>query len=393
MNAYNWWQGVNRIKSDLKKEDKPLRFGILGAARINYMAFIDPVQTHPGATIVAIAAREKKRAQDQIDSYSLGTDCKAYGSYAELLANPDVDAVYIPLPNGLHCEWTVKALEAGKHVLLEKPFTSNAEQARQVREAAERTGKIALEAYHWRFHPAAHTVKSIIESGKYGYPTAVSASMILPAGIVGKDDIRLKYDVGGGAAMDLSYQFSACTHLGCRPADLPKSTIRVLEAVPRINAQDSKIDEAMNTNFVIEQEGKPAVQCRTQSSLVPLPFLGFIPRFWNLKTDVEIELEKAKIEFQGFVLPTFGHKIIVTEKESGKKTTEKVYVDGPVWGKRGQPWWTTYRYQLEAFVEAVKAKESGSKYKGPWVGLEESEKVMSTIDLVYDKAGLPRRGL
>lgn len=388
---HNWWNGVNNVKATLKKEDNALRIGVLSAAKINFPAIIDPVQTHPGATLCGIAAREQSRAQAQINKHKLGPTCKAYGSYADLLADPNIDAVYVPLPNGLHCEWAVKAMEAGKHVLIEKPMTSNSEQARRVREVASTTNKIALEAFHWRFHPAAHRVKSLIESGKYGNPKSVYACMKLPGHIVGKDDIRLKYNLAGGASMDLTYIFSASSYFASR--DFPKCEFRVLEAVPRLNEADKNVDEAITSKFVVDQEGKPPVTCSVEGDLTPPPFLGFIPRFWAFTAFTTIELEKAKIEFDKFVLPTLGHSITITEKDSGKKQVENLYVDGPQWGTRGKPWWTTYRYQLEAFVDMVRAKDTGTDYSGPWMSLDESEKLMEVIDSVYDKAGLPRRGI
>ena len=380
------------MKADLKKDDKPIRFGVLGAATINYPAIVDPIQTHPGASLVGLASRDKSRAEAQITRYGLGAECKAYGSYDELLSNPDIDAVYVPLPNGLHGEWAIKVMEAGKHVLIEKPVASNAEEARKVRETSVRTGKVALEAFHWRFHPAAHQVKSIIESGKYGAPVAVHTDMRAPGGFVGKDDIRLKYSLGGGACMDLTYVFSTCCYWAAPNAKFPDVKFRVEEAVPRLHPEDKRVDEGMESKFVIEQEGKPPVQCHVEGHLTTPPLFGFIPRLWAFKTFTSIELEKAKIDFDGFVIPTFGHSITVTEKDGGKKSTEKLYTDGPQWMQRGQPWWTTYRYQLEAFVDGVKAKEAGKVYEGPWMSLEESEKLMEVIDAVYDKAGLPRRG-
>lgn len=107
--------------------------------------------------------------------------------------------------------------------------------------------------------------------------------------------------------------------------------------------------------------------------------------------NVFIELEKAKIHYDRFV-PLLGHSITITDKMTGKKEVEKVYVDGDQWGKRGESWWSTYRWQLEAFVDMVKSKENGTNYSGPCMSLEESEKLMEVIDSVYDKAGLPRRG-
>lgn len=353
------------------------------------MAFIDPVQTHPGAVLHGIASRDRSKAEAQVNKYGLGPTCKAYGSYAELIADPNIDAVYVPLPNGLHCEWAIKAMKAGKHVLIEKPITSNAEQARQVREASAKTNKVALEAFHWRFHPAAHRVKALVEGGRYGNPTSIRTIMKVPGGFVGKDDIRLKYDLAGGAAMDLTYIFSTATYLAS-PAFM-KCKVNVLEASPRLNEVDKKIDEAMESKFTVEQEDRPTVECHVEGDLTAPPLFGFIPRFWRVEMNIFIELEKAKIQFNNFV-PNLGHSITITDKASGNKKVEKAFVDGDQWGNRGESWWTTYRWQLEAFVDMVRATEAGSSYSGPWMSLEESEKLMEVIDAVYDKAGLPRRG-
>ena len=391
MGFHNWRHGVSKVKSTLQKEENPLRIGILGAANINHIAIIDPVQTHPGAVISGIAARDRSRAQAQIDKYRVEAECKTYASYDELIAEPSIQAVYIPLPNGLHHEWAVKALEAGKHVLIEKPIASNAEQTREIQAAAIKANKIALEAYHWRFHSAAHHVKSIVESGKYGKPTSISSQLSLPAGIVGKDDIRLKYDLAGGACMDLAYVFSSSTYFAS--PDISKCTFEVVHTAPHLNKSDKRIDESMASKYVVKQEGRPEVNCQVQADLFPRTALfGFIPRYWDITSQVNIELEKARIKFDGFVIPTFGHTITITDKGSGQKSTEKLFVDGPQWKSRGQPWWTTYRYQLEAFVESVKAKEAGKEYQGPWMKLSESEKIMELIDAVYDHAGLPERG-
>lgn len=360
---------------------------------------MDPVQTHAGCTITGLAARDISRAQAQIDLFKLGKECKAYGSYSELLENPNIDAVYIPLPNGLHAEWTIKALEAGKHVLVEKPITANAEEARKIEQTAARTNKVALEAFHWRFHPAAHAVKAIVESGKYGNVTSVFAKMLIPSGGVGRNDIRFNYALGGGSMMDLVYVFSACCYFSS--PDIASSTFNVLSAVPRLDPVDSRIDEAMESKFTITPEGKPAVNCHIQTDLAVPGFLGFIPKLWTLTPAVVIELEKAKIEFDNFALPAIRHSIVITEKNdkgqlTGKKHTETCYTGGGLWeaiGVAGEKWWTTYRYQLEAFVRHVRAKESGKRYEGPSVSSSDGIKVMELIDSVYDKAGLPRRGV
>jgi hypothetical protein len=195
--------------------------------------------------------------------------------------------------------------------------------------------------------------------------------------------------------MDICYVFSGCQYFAGPP--ITEASIEVLRAKPRIATVDPKIDERMEADFVIRHQQRPPVQCGVWADQAVPPILGFIPNFGVMMPKLSIELEKARIEFEGFVVPSFSHAIKVVEKDNngklkGKKHTETAYVDGPQWQRRGEVWWTTYQYQLEAFVDMVKAKESGTEYKGPWVSLGESEKLMEIIDAVYEKAGLPLRG-
>jgi len=360
----------------------------------------DPVGTHPSVVVSAVAARSLSKAQAQIAKYALGDSTRAYGSYADLLADPNIDAVYIPLPNGLHCEWAIKAMEAGKHVLIEKAIASNANQAENIRKCSAATGKVALEAFHWLFYPAAHTIKAAVESGKYGNVQSITARLCLDSGTLAEDDIRFSYSLAGGASLDLAYVFSGATYFAS--PSMKDSKYKVLEATARLNKRDPKIDDAMRATFSVEYPGQPAVTCSVEADLNQSRLFGLIPKFWNLSPLLVIELEKARIEFPNFPGPWVYHKITTTEKDStgaltGKKHTEKCHVNGPVWGSRGAAWWTTYRYQLEAFAERVREAEStdgGNRpSKTPWVSLDNSVKLMELIDSVYEKAGLPKRGL
>lgn len=254
----------------------------------------DPVRTHPDAIVVAVAARSLTKAQDHAKKYKIPN---AYGSYDELLSQTNIDAVYIPLPNGLHCEWAIKAMRAGKHVLIEKPIAANADEVRQIRECAEETGKIALEAYHWQFHPAAHVVKSLVDSGRYGNLLSTYVSMPLPAGFLTKDDIRLKYDkLAGGACMDLAYVFSATRYF------VGASDYEVSDAKARIHSRDKKVDEAMTANLIFHMgNGKPDVTSTVMADLVEARVLGIIPPIWHPQY-VKLELEKATITYTGYVI-------------------------------------------------------------------------------------------
>src|SRR5690606_16634605 len=137
---------------------------------------------------------------------------RAYPTYESLLASPDVDAIYNPLPNALHGPWTIRALEAGKHVLCEKPLASNADEAVRMAEVAARTGKRLVEAFHWRYHPLAERMRQIVASGELGRLREVSSYFCVP--LVLPRDIRFDYALGGGATMDLGcYAIHQMRHL------------------------------------------------------------------------------------------------------------------------------------------------------------------------------------
>lgn len=128
---------------------EPLRIGILGAARIAERALVTPALAG-GHRLVAVAARDRDRARAFADAHGVE---RVVDSYAALLADPEVEVVYNPLANGLHGPWNLAALNAGKHVLSEKPSASNAEEAAEVRDAAEKSGTVFMEAFHYLFHP------------------------------------------------------------------------------------------------------------------------------------------------------------------------------------------------------------------------------------------------
>src|SRR5918996_1556721 len=126
----------------------PLRLGILGAAKIAPLAVVRPARRSAEATVTAVAARDPERARRFAAKHGIPT---VHETYEKLLADEEIDAVYNPLPNALHARWTIAALEAGKHVLCEKPFASNAAEAEEMAAAAERTGRVLMEAFHYRY--------------------------------------------------------------------------------------------------------------------------------------------------------------------------------------------------------------------------------------------------
>src|SRR5579884_1040127 len=125
-----------------------LRIGILGAARIAPVALVRPARQIAEVEVAAIAARDPARAERFARRHGIA---RTHGSYAELIADPGIDAIYNPLPNGLHAFWSLRAIAAGKHVLCEKPFTANADEAQAVADAAKGAGVVVMEAFHYRY--------------------------------------------------------------------------------------------------------------------------------------------------------------------------------------------------------------------------------------------------
>jgi predicted dehydrogenase len=175
-----------------------LRIGVLGAARIAPAALIRPARAVPEVEVTAIAARDPAKAQKFASKHGIP---KVHPSYDALLADPDLDAVYNPLPNGLHGRWTIAAVQAGKHVLCEKPFTANADEARAVAEVVRPTDRVVMEAFHYRYHPFTQRVVDVIASGELGEVRHFETWMCIPLPL--PRDIRWQLPLAGGSLMDV----------------------------------------------------------------------------------------------------------------------------------------------------------------------------------------------
>ncbi|KAF9241164.1 hypothetical protein BU15DRAFT_87379 [Melanogaster broomeanus] len=338
----------------------PLRFGILGAARIAPPALITPAKSHTDVEVCAVAARDLQRAEKFAKKYGIKKWYGGKNGYQELLDDPDIDAIYNPLPNGLHYEWTMKALAAGKHVLLEKPSSDTAEETRRMFEFANEKGLVLLEAFHYRFHPAIQRVKEIIDSGELGPVKEINASLCFPKGLISDDDIRMDYEIGGGAMMDCG-----CYPLSCVRYLANDNPTAVVSASAIEFHKDARIDTATSANLL---------QLLNCDFSVP-PRLGFIPRWPDLS--VRAVCENGSVELFNFPMPVIYHSITVS-LNGGKTRTEKAL--------KGEEWWTTYRYQLEAFVDKLRGRTPQT-----WMTFEDSVANMEWIEKIYEKSGLGSR--
>src|SRR3954469_17162674 len=173
---------------------KKVRWGVLGVAGIAVRRVVPGMRQCELCEVTAIASRHLTRAQEAAKSLGIP---RAYGSYEELLRDPDIDVIYNPLPNHLHVEWTVKALEAGKHVLCEKPLALSVADVDRVADACRTTGKAAAEAFMYRHHPMTAAVVNAVASGRLGevksYRGAFTFALTRP------NDVRLDPAMGGGS--------------------------------------------------------------------------------------------------------------------------------------------------------------------------------------------------
>jgi predicted dehydrogenase len=177
-----------------------IRWGILSTARIGLTRFIPGAQQARNSTVVAIASRDAARAAEA--AAQLGIP-KAHGSYEALLADPEVDAIYNPLPNSLHAEWTLNAAAAGKAVLCEKPLARDAAEAAEVVAGCKERGVLLMEAFMYRFHPQHAHVRSLIEGGAIGELTGVRTGFTFHMHPIDPNNVRLRADVAGGSLMDV----------------------------------------------------------------------------------------------------------------------------------------------------------------------------------------------
>jgi predicted dehydrogenase len=320
-----------------------VRIGTLGAARITPAALLKPAGKLPGVEVRAVAARDRARAQEFATKHRIPL---TYGSYDELLADPEIDAVYNPLPNGLHGVWTIRALEAGKHVLCEKPFTANAAEAEEVAAAATRTGLVVMEAFHWRYHPLAARVLDIIGSGDLGTVRRVEATVCFP--LLKGSDIRWDLDLAGGALMDA----------GCYAVHIVRSLSGAEPSVVRASAHERSpgVDRTMHAELAFADGRSGAVSCSMWSP----------PR-----VNATVIGDRATLKVTNPLAPPIWHRLTV--KGAAGKRSERV-AGGP-----------TYGYQLAAFAAAV--RDGAPTFTPP----TDSIANMRVIDEIYRAAGMSVR--
>src|SRR5689334_20729846 len=325
-----------------------LRIGTLGSSRISQPALIEPAASVPEVIVAAAAARDLPRAEAYALRHGLE---KAYGSYEELLADPDIDAVYNPLPNSLHGPWTLRAIAAGKHVLCEKPFTQNADEAAQVVQAAEDSGLVVMEAMHYRYHPLIARLREVTA----GLGPVRHLQCWTSFAIGDLADIRYDFALGGGALMDG----------GCYAIDV----LRLL------GGDEPSVTAALADPVTEEPGGKAA----DRSLAVRLAFPGgatgwfdsTFTRDGEFRADLHVICEDGVAHLDNFIFPWTG-RLLASR-------------DGTVVADETGGGDTTYGYQLRAFAAAIAGGEPVP------TSAASAAVTMRIIDDAYRAAGLAVR--
>ncbi|WP_081286515.1 Gfo/Idh/MocA family protein [Mycobacterium asiaticum] len=322
-----------------------MRIGILGAARIAPLALVNPAKGNAEVVVAAVAARDVSRAQSFATKHGIG---RVHDSYDTLIADPDIDAVYNPLPNGMHGRWTRAALSAGKHVLCEKPFTANAAEARQIAATAAESGKVVMEAFHYRYHPLTLRIEEIIASGELGTLRRVEATMCFP--LPKFSDIRYNYSLAGGATMDA----------GCYAVHMVRTFGRATPEVVSAQAKlrDPQVDRAMAAELRFAEGHTGRVRTSMWSRRL-------------LDMSAKVIGDDGELRVLNPVVPQLFHRLTV--KSSSGRRVERL-------SRRA-----SYAYQLDAFAAAVLR---GQPVK---TSPEDAVENMTVIDAIYRAAGLPVR--
>ncbi len=324
---------------------KKVRWGILGAAKIAIKDVIPAMQSGENCEVHAIASRKLDKAQKIANDLNIP---KFYGSYEELLADSEIKAIYVPLPNHLHLEWTVKAAMAGKHVLCEKPITLNAAEVRKLIEVRDRTGVKIQEAFMVRTHPQWIAIHDLIKSGRIGDLQTITGFFSYFNN--DKSNIRNKIEMGGGALMDIGcYCINISRFIF---ADEPKKVAGLIE-----RDENTGIDKL--TSAILDfPNGQATFTCSTQ--LVPYQRM----QFFGTTGRIEVEIP--------FNIPP--------------KTPTRIFIDdgADLYGKNIEtiefPAVDQYTIQGDLFSKAILENTEQA------IGLEDSIKNMTVIEAVFRAA-------
>ncbi|MHB8680945.1 MAG: Gfo/Idh/MocA family protein [Acidimicrobiales bacterium] len=325
----------------------PIRIGVLGAARIAPAAIVRPAHAVDEVEVTTVAARDKARADAFAAEHGIG---RVLTDYQALVDDPDLDAVYIPLPNGLHGRWTMAALAAGKHVLCEKPFTANAEEARTVQAAAEAAPSlVVMEAFHYRYHPLFRRVRQLLDEGAIGRVRHIDTALCFPLPM--RKDIRWQLGLAGGALMDAGcYTVHMLRHLAGSEPEVEGAECKLMSP---------GVDRFMRARYRFADGTTGRTTCSMLSAQL-------------IRVGFRVRGDAGELRALNPLAPNMYHRL--SWRGPKGRFSERVT-------RRH-----TYEFQLEAFADAV------LRGVPPITGVADALSNMSVIDDVYRAAGLePRR--
>ncbi len=323
-----------------------IKFGTVSTANITPRALVYPCMDEPNAMIGCVASRDKERAQGFARWHGIS---RVHDEYLDVIEDDRINAFYNPLPISMHKEWSILALEAGKHVLCEKSFASNAQEARDMAEVAERSGLVLMDAFHYRYHPVFLRAKQILDEGELGEIERIEGAFHVP--ISDPHNIRFDYSLGGGVTMDI----------GCYPISWVR---HLVGEEPKVEAAAAEIGPAYVDLFLEADLVFP--------SGVTAKVSGDMREKAQFRMDFRVVGERGTLYVRNPLVPQNGHRIEITVQ--GKTKIE-------ICDRR-----PTYSYQLDAFIEAIENQTP------LFTGYEDAIKQMMVIDSCYDSAGLPLRG-
>ncbi|MGC5171909.1 Gfo/Idh/MocA family protein [Microbacterium sp. DT81.1] len=329
--------------------ERLIGIGILGAAGIAERAIVEPARVLEGVRVIAIGARDPARARTAAARLGVPES----GDYEMVLNHPDVDLVYIPLPSTVQADWAVRALQAGRHVLCEKPLSANGTTAAQIAEAADAAGRRAFVGFHYRLHGFTRRLLEVLTSGVLGDLQRVEFDFSIPHFVVKPGNIRLDGDLGGGSFMDV----------GCYAVDLTRAAWgepRVVSAEAVLSADDPRVDLQMDAELKLAR-GIPA---RIRSS-----FIGDDQGSMSLR----VVGTAAQLEATSVIVPQWGAELRVTA--SDRVVIEERAVDGE----------NSYARQLEHVAAVLRDGSPSPLDAALGVG------TMRVVDEVYRAAGLQPR--
>lgn len=391
------WRAFN--PPQVEKRSDALKFGILGAANSAGMTLTIPAKLHPEVVVQAVAARDRNRAEEFAKKHGIP---EVKDSYQAILDDPNIDCVLVPLPNALHFEWAVRAIRAGKHVLLEKPSVSNATEAEilfNLPELDQPKAPVMLEAFHYRFHPIWSLFRSLVNPADVVH---VDTFSMIPWWFVNKDHIHFNYSLAGGTMMGMgTYNFAALRLIfDAEPEECLNCDVKAFT-----EGIHHDCDYEFKTKFRFPNGGIGEAFSTLQGPTLWYPSYATVTHKQVVVPDKtlptsQIKLVTREVTLRGFIHAIFWHRIDIKEafeirsKEDGKvikkwkeSSSQKAYTPqeagGELAGLNGEDYWMSFRYQLEQFVNRVKGRET--QY---WVSKEDSLLQTKMVDMAYEKSGL-----